>query len=75
MYDLVKIFVFAVGVSSIKKAWELRKRMILGKDPLPYVTSIAVSGPLLSDLLLEIDMIVITGNKIINRFSLYGVMK
>jgi enamine deaminase RidA (YjgF/YER057c/UK114 family) len=40
--EIVKIFVFWVGTKSTKGAWDVRKRMILGKAPLPCVTSIAV---------------------------------
>jgi len=54
--------VFGVGTKSTKGAWDVRKRMILGKDPLPCVTSIAVSGLFRPDLLLEIDVIAVTGN-------------
>ena len=34
--EIVKIFVFGVGTKSTKGAWDVRKRMILGKDPLPW---------------------------------------
>ncbi len=57
--DVVKIFVFAVGAESTKAAWDVRKG-ILGKDPLPCVTSIAVSGLYRPDLLLEVDVIAVT---------------
>ena len=60
--EIVKIFVFGVGTKSTKGAWEVRKRMTLGKDPLPCVTSVAVSGLFRPDLLLEIDVIAVTGN-------------
>ena len=60
--EIVKISVFGVGTDSTKGAWEVRKRMILGKDPLPCVTSVAVSGLFRPDLLLEIDVIAVTGN-------------
>ena len=60
--EIVKIFVFGVGTKSTKGAWDVRKRMILGKDPLPCVTSIAISGLFRPDLLLEIDVIAVTGN-------------
>ena len=60
--EIVKIFVFAVGAESVKGAWDVRKRMRLGKDPLPCVTSIAVSGLFRPDLLLEIDVVAVTGN-------------
>ena len=60
--EIVKIFVFGVGTKSTKGAWDVRKRMILGKDPLPCVTSVAVSGLFCPDLLLEIDVIAVTGN-------------
>lgn len=60
--EIVKIFVFAVGAKSVKGAWDVRKRMSLGRDPLPCVTSIAVSGLFRPDLLLEIDVVAVTGN-------------
>ena len=60
--EIVKIFVFAVGTKSINGAWDVRKRMILGKDPLPCVTSISVSGLFRPDLLQEIDVVAVTGN-------------
>jgi enamine deaminase RidA (YjgF/YER057c/UK114 family) len=60
--EIVKIFVFAVGTKSINGAWDVRKRMILGKDPLTCVTSISVSGLFRPDLLLEIDVVAVTGN-------------
>ena len=60
--EIVKIFVFAVGTKSINGAWDVRKRMILGKDPLPCVTSISVSGLFRPDLLLEIDVVSVTSN-------------
>ena len=62
MDEIVKIFVFAVGTKSINGAWDVRKRMILGKDPLPCVTSIFVSGLFRHDLLLEIDVVAVTDN-------------
>ena len=60
--EIVKIFVFGVGTKRTMGAWNVRERMILGKDPLPCVTSVAVSGLFHPDLLLEIDVIAVTGN-------------
>jgi len=59
--DVVKIFVFAVGAESIEGAWVARRK-VLGKDPLPCVTSISVSGLFRPDLLLEVDVIAVTKN-------------
>ncbi len=59
--DVVKIFQFVVGHENFARMSVARRR-VLGKDPLPASTAIVVVGLAGPEMLLEVDVIAVTGD-------------
>ena len=58
--DVVKIFQFVVGADNFAGMSAARRR-VLGKDPLPASTGVVVAALAHPDMLLEVDVIAVTG--------------